>query len=76
MKKIKIGLTAIALSAGILSIFVAKAKAFANTAYWIDFRGNKTTSAPTDVCPGGTMRCATAYNINGVPTGHVLSYNP
>ena len=76
MKKFKIGLTAIALLAGVCSVVVAKARAFANTAYWMDFNGNKTTGAPTGLCPlsSGDV-CAVAFDIHNQPTGSVIYYD-
>ena len=73
MKKVKIGFTALALMAGLVSVFVTRASKFSGTVYWIDYKGTRFNQvAPPAECPNtGSVLCATAYNISGHPTGTI-----
>ncbi len=74
MKKVKIGLSALALIVGICSAVATKAKSLANTAYWKDINGTRLSSPPDDCDRSHTTLCATAYDISNNPTGDLVFF--
>lgn len=73
MKQLKIGITAIALIAGIVSAFTAKAASRVGS-FWTTTGGSTylTTAAASAACPGTGVLCATQYTAGGHVTGRVI----
>ena len=72
MKRIKIGLTAFAIMAGVVSVFATRTSKFSGTTYWIDFQGHRFNQAAKPAeCNGTLVLCATAFDVNDNPTGTI-----